>query len=88
MWFLKVLKLSRANYTWTILNNIKVYQLTKKKVPIEAVTPLFASLFTHRNMSYTLLWLTSHFHHAIVLFKNISTICLTIFSHASDQTNI
>lgn len=39
MWFFEVLKLSGANYTWTILNNIKAYQLTKKKVPLRLLHP-------------------------------------------------
>lgn len=42
----------------------------EKKGRIEAIIPLFPSLFkSPRNLSCTLWWLTSCFHHAIVLFK-------------------
>lgn len=51
------------------MDNIEVYQLTRKKVPTEAVKSLFPSLFSSRNLSCELLQLNSHFHHTFVLFK-------------------
>lgn len=51
------------------MDNIEVYQPTRKKVPTEAIKPLFPFLFSSRNLSCELLWLNSHFHHVFVLFK-------------------
>ena len=33
------------------MDNVEVYQLTRKKVPTEAVKALFPSLFSSRNLS-------------------------------------
>lgn len=66
MWLFKVLKLSRADYTWITLRFISQQG---KKVPMEAIKPLLLSLISSRSLSCAALRLNPHFHHAIILFK-------------------